>query len=127
MSITNIIIQSPAGETVFTDTAMGATIDAIKATSAVVFYLLIDNTLNAGAPVYVKLFNATSGSITLGTTVPDEVIFVPSGQKITHVLFTGATAGKTFATALSAACVTTGGTAGVTAPASNVPVVVVYT
>lgn len=127
MAITQLNFATPAGVVAFTDSAMGNAVDAVKASSAVVYSLLIDNTANAGAPSYVKLFNLASGSVTLGTTAPDEIIFVPGGAKVTHVLYAGAVAGKTFATALSAACVTTGGTAGTTSPVSAVPVTINYT
>jgi hypothetical protein len=126
LAITQVNVGTPPNIIQFNDTAMGSTVDAIKASSAVVFSLLVDNTANGGAASYVKLFNLASGGVTLGTTVPDEVIYVPAGIKMTHFFYTGANPGKTFATALSAACVTAGGTAGVTAPVSSVPVTVNY-
>jgi len=125
MAVTQIVVASPAAEVVFTDTAMGATIDGIKASSAKVYYVTVDNSLNVAAS-YVKLYNLASGSVTVGTTVPDEVILVPASVVITQVFSTGSAPGKTFGTALSAACVTAGGTAGVTPPSSNVIVTVNY-
>lgn len=127
MSITQVTLTSPSGLIQFTDSAMGATIDAVKASSTVVYSIFIDNTANGGAASYVKLYNLASGSVTVGTTVPDEVIFVPGGAQIEHLLFTKSAIGKTFSTALSAACVTAGGTAGVTPPSSSVSVVINYT
>jgi len=127
MAISQVSLASPSGLVQFTDTAMGATIDGIKASSAVVYSVFIDNTANGGAASYVKLYNLASGSVTVGTTVPDEVIFVPGGAQIEHLLFTKSSIGKTFGTALSAACVTAGGTAGVTPPSSSVSVVINYT
>lgn len=126
MAQTQVNFATPAGIIAFTDSAMGAAVDAVKASSATVYSVLIDNTLNGGAASYVKLFNLASGGVVVGTTAPDEVIFVPGGAKITHLLFTGATPGKVFATALSAICVTTGGTGGVTGPVSSVPVTINY-
>lgn len=126
MAQTQVNFATPAGIIAFTDSAMGNTVDAVKASSATVYSLLIDNTLNGGAASYVKLFNLASGSVVVGTTAPDEVIFVPGGAKITHLLFTGAVPGKVFGTALSAFCVTTGGTAGATSPVSAVPVTINY-
>lgn len=123
MSISTVNISSPANELVYTSTAMGAAVEGIKASSAKIFSVIVDNTAN-GAATYVKLYNATSGSVTPGTTVPDEVIFVPAGVQVTHVLYTGATQGKTFGTALSAIAVTTGGTAGTTPPSSATVVTV---
>jgi hypothetical protein len=126
MAMTQVAVQTPANIFLYTDSAMGNTADAIKASSAVVYYVLVDNTANAGASTYVKLFNLAAGSVVVGTTAPDEVIYVPGGRKITHVLYDGAVSGKTFNTALSAFAVTTGGTAGSTAPTSSVPVTVAY-
>ena len=125
MSVTQITVASPAAEVVFTDTAMGATVDGIKASSAKVYYITVDNSLNV-AVSYVKLYNLASGSVVVGTTVPDEVLYVPASSVITQPYYTGAAPGKTFGTALSAACVTTGGTVGVTPPSSNVIVTVNY-
>lgn len=125
MAITQINISSPASEILFTDTAMGATKDAIKASSAVVLYVIVDNSAN-GAASYVKLYNVASGSVTVGTTDPDEIIFVPANVIVTHVFYTSAAPGKTFGTALTAACVTTAGTSGVTGPSSSVIVTIAY-
>lgn len=124
MSIFQINFETPTNIIAFTDSAMGNTADGIKSSSAVVYSVLINNA-NA-SPVYVKLFNLASGSVVVGTTAPDEIIYVPSSAIITHLLFTANAPGKTFGTALSAICVTTGGTAGSSAPASNVSVTVNY-
>jgi hypothetical protein len=126
MAITQVNVSTPANEILFTDTAMGAVADAIKASSAVVNYLIIDNTANAAAASYVKLYNLAAGSVIVGTTVPDEVIYVPANQIITVPYFTKAVLGKTFNVALAAACLTTGGTAGTTPPVSSVIVTVSY-
>ncbi len=126
MAITQITVASPAAEILYNDTAMGATKGAVKASSAKVYYVMIDNTANAGAASYVKLWNVASGSVTVGTTDPDEIIYVPQGVIVTHMLYTGAAPGKTFGTALTAACVTTGGTGGVTGPVSSVIVTIAY-
>lgn len=126
MAITQVTVASPTNEIIFNDTAMGATADAIKASSAKVYYVIIDNTLNGAAASYVKIYNLAAGSVVVGTTAPDEIIYAPAAVITTHALFTGANPGKTFPTALSAVCVTAGGTAGVTPPASSVSVSVNY-
>lgn len=125
MSITQIPIATPSAIIEFTDTAIGNTADAVKGSSALVYWVLVDNSANAAA-TYVKLYNLASGSVTVGTTVPDEVIYCPANARITHVLYNNNTPGKTFGTALSACAVTAGGTAGVTAPSSNVSCTIVY-
>jgi hypothetical protein len=127
MAITQVNVSSPSNEIIFTDTAMGNTADGVKSSSAVVYSISIDNSLNSGAASYVRLFNLASGSVTVGTTVPDEVIYAPQGSITVAAFRTSAMPGKTFGTALSACCVTTGGTAGNTAPSSSVTVSISYT
>jgi hypothetical protein len=126
MAITQVEVASPAGLIQFNDTAMGgAAADGVKSSSAVVYSVFINNSANAAAS-YVKLFNLASGSVVIGTTSPDEIIFVPGLATITHYMFTSANPGKTFATALSACCVTTGGTGGTTSPGASVSVTINY-
>jgi hypothetical protein len=125
MAITQVNISSPASEIVFTDTAMGSTADAVKASSALVYNVQVDNTLN-GAASYVKLYNVASGSVTVGTTAPDQVLMATANKVVTYIFSTAAAPGMTFGTALTAACVTTAGTAGVTAPSSSVIVSITY-
>lgn len=125
MSISQVNVSTPSNEIIFQDTAMGNAVDGIKSSSAVVYSVTIDNSAN-GSAVYVKLFNLASGSVTLGTTAPDEVILAPASSIVTAIFKTSAAGGKTFGTALSAACVTTGGTGGTSSPASSVVVTVNY-
>lgn len=127
MAITQVNVTSPSNEIIFTDTAMGNTADGVKSSSAVVYSISIDNSLNSGAPSYVRLFNLASGSVVVGTTVPDEVIYAPSGSITVMTFRTSAAPGKTFGTALSACCVTVGGTSGAVAPSSSVTVSISYT
>ena len=126
MAITQVETATPAGLFTFTDTAMGNAVDAVKASSARLYSVTIDNSANVGAACYVKLYNLASGSVTVGVTAPDEIIYVPAGKIITQNFFDSANPGKTFGTALSACCVTTGGTAGSSSPASSVVVSVNY-
>ena len=124
MAIDQINISTPSNLIVFTDTVMGNAVDGIKSSSARVYSVVVDNSANGGAASYVKLYNVASGSVTVGTTAPDEVIYVPAGAIVTRLYFTGAVFGVVFGTALSAACVTTAGTAGSTSPSSAVIVTV---
>lgn len=120
MAITLVEIQTPSGLSQFTDTSLTNSADGIKSSSAVLYSVLLDNSANAGASTYVKLFNVASGSVVVGTTAPDQIIFLPASAVITVFFFTGSAPGMTFATALSACAVTTGGTAGNTGPSSSV-------
>ena len=125
MSVTQITVQSPSNETIYSNTAIGNTASAVKASSTLALYAVVDNTANVAA-TYVKFYNVASGSVTVGTTSPDEVLFCPASVISTFQLQTGATAGQTFGTALTVAAVTTGGTAGAVSPSSNVPLLIAY-
>ena len=117
MSISTVNYATPSTIVAYTSSAMGNTVEGIKASSTRLYSLVIDNSLN-NAATYVKLYNVASGSVVLGTTAPDEIIYVPASAIITVPYYTSANPGKVFGTALSAAAVTAGGTAGTTSPSS---------
>lgn len=125
MAITQIVTATPSGESLFTDTNIGNTVDAIKASSTTLLYLTVDNTANVQNS-YLKFFNLASGSVIVGTTSPDDVISVAGGAIVTLVYQTKASPGKLFGTALSACCVTTGGTGGTSSPSSSVILTAAY-
>lgn len=126
MAITQIDVGTPTNQFIFQDTVMGNAVDGVKSSSALLLFVKADNSANISAPSYVKIFNLANNNVTLGTTPPDEIIYVPAGEIVTREYFTSAEIGVTFATALSAACVTTGGTAGTVSPASPVAVTIAY-
>ena len=117
MAISNL--GQLANGQLFTDTANTNAAVVIKATSAVLYELELDNTANAAAS-YVKFYN--TGTVTVGTTAPDSILMVPATTKITMV-FPG---GVTFGTALAVATVNSGGTAGVIGPVTPITVRAVY-
>lgn len=104
----------------FVDADFDATAEVVKASSAVLYAIEIDNSANTVAS-YAKFWNATSA--TVGTTAPDMVLKVPAGESLT-VMFPG---GLTFGTGLTVACTTAGGTAGTGAPANDVSLELAYT
>ena len=122
MAITQVGLGFPSGALIYQNTDLAEVKDAIKASSAVLYLIEIDNSLNAAEAEYLKLYNAASGGVTVGTTAPDMVIYIPAAAKFTIAF----PAGITFGTALTAACVTGAGTAGTTGPTSNVTVRLVY-
>ena len=63
--------------------------------------------------------HAAAGSHFISAHETTEIIYVPASAVVTHEYFTGANVGVTFGTALSAFCVTTGGTAGTTSPSAK--------
>lgn len=121
MAVTNITLAYPSGANQFQDTNNANAAVAVKASAATLYFIDIDNTLN-GAASYVKLFNVGTGSITVGTTAPDEVHFVAASTRLVKNI----PQGQSWGTALSVCTVTTGGTAGSTSPSSAVTVRLVY-
>ncbi len=86
--------------------------------AATIYAITLDNSANA-AVSFLKLYN--SAAPTVGTTDPDMILKIAASVSRTFVFKTG----NSFATALSYAAVTAGGTAGVTGPTSDVIVNIV--
>ena len=106
---------SPITSKLVVETAAGATPDNnVLGAAGSIYQIDVDNAANAAAS-YLKLYDAAAP--TVGTTAPDAVLRVPAGQRRQWVI----PEGWAF-TILSFACVTAGGTTGVTAPTH--PVVV---
>jgi hypothetical protein len=121
MAVTNLPIGVPSGASRYENTATNNTKSAVKASSGTLYAIVVDNTANA-AISYVKLWDLGSGSVTVGTTAPDMIFKIPASGKKTIIFQDG----LAFATALTEATVTAGGTAGVTSPSSNVILDIVY-
>jgi hypothetical protein len=123
MAITNISTTQISSAFLWIDTALDATKQAIKAGSAVVYMIEVDNSANAAEAEWIKLYNLASGGVTVGTSLPDVVILVPAAAKF-NITIPG---GATFGTALTAAAVKDGGgTAGTTNPTAALIVKIVY-
>lgn len=121
MAVTQVTLTALAGS-LYNDTANAATGTAVKASSATVYMVDIDNTANA-AVSYVKFYNLGTGSVVVGTTAPDMILMAPLSARQVWSF----TPGEVFGTALTVATVTAGGTAGTTTPSSAVIVRVAYT
>ena len=119
MAVSNIPVLSSAA--LFKDTDCANAAVAVKASSAVLYAVEIDNT-NNGAATYVKLWNTAQGSVTVGTTAPDMILMCPASVSKSFIM----PGGITFGTALTVAAVTAAGTAGSTSPTSDATVNVVY-
>jgi len=119
MAVTTTPLSNPLATKLIKDTDSDATAELDVASGALRVYAIeIDNTGNS-AITYTKLYN--TATVTVGTTVPDFVLATPATTKLTHVLGAPAT-GYNFATALSLASVTAGGTGGIVSPTSDVTV-----
>lgn len=121
MAVTQLPAASPSGVVSYNNTDSNETKSAVKASSGTIYSITIDNSAN-GAASYVKLYDVASGSVTVGTTAPDWIFKVAASVKRTVVF----PEGLAFATALTEASVTAGGTAGTTGPTSDVNLFIVY-
>ena len=118
-------VQTPAGLILFNDSNIGASIDLIKSTSIKLYYCTVVNP-NPNA-VYLKIWGTTAfGSIVLGSTPADIVLFAPGGSTLqVNFMLDSATPGTTFNQA-AAACVTMGGAIGTFPAASPVDFTLAY-
>ena len=121
MATTQVTLGYPTGTKIFAETDLEGTAVAVAAAAATVYQVEVDNASNSVAS-FVKLWNVASGSVTVGTTAPDWCLMVPASVKRSFSMVDGIA----FGTAITAACVTTAGTAGTTNPTFAVPVKIVY-
>ena len=101
-------VNPVAGKLIVQSTATGTADNNVTGAAATLYMVDVDNSLNGGEVAYLKLYNDAAPVV--GTTAPDMVIMLPAATRRT-VAFPE---GLAFATALSMACVTTGGTSGTT-------------
>ena len=116
MAVSTVDISTPSGLKKYRNTDLAETKDAVDASSGTLHSVVVDNTANAAAATYLKMWDAASGSVTVGTTAPDYTIKIPAATKRTIIFHDG----LAYGTALTAACLTTAGTAGTTGPTSDV-------
>ena len=109
------VAGSYIGATIIEDTNANATAETGKASGGTLYQVLIDNTNNANAASFLKIY---SSSPTVGTSDPVFIFPAGAGEKVQFDFPTGCA----FASGLYFACVTTGGTAGTTSPTSAVTV-----
>jgi hypothetical protein len=126
MAITQVPVATPATLFEYTNTSIANAAVAVKASSTLAYWISVDNSANSGGPTYVKLYNLAQGSVTVGTTAPDAIIYVPASSICTQAFYTSSAPGLTFGTALTVAAVNSGGTAGTTSPSSSVVLTIVY-
>lgn len=117
MAISNV--PNLSGGILFSDTDNIGTAVVVKASSAVIYAMELDNTANSAA-TFTRFYN--TGTVTPGTTVPDTLIMTPASTKITMVF----PSGWTFGTALAITSGTSATLATVTAPTSDFAIKIVY-
>lgn len=122
MATSEISLGFPTGAKIVQETDLTKTKVGLKAASAVVYMIEVDNSANAAEAEYLKLYNAATGDVTVGTTVPDFVLYIPAAA-VFSVAFP---AGLTFGTALTMIAATTGGTICTADPTSNLIARIVF-
>ena len=121
MAISKKTLSFTSSLKLVSDINANATAEAnINSGAATLYGIRIDNSLDSAAN-FVKLYNNVAP--TVGTTVPDIVVKIGAGRT-RHIMFPK---GIAFGTAISFACVTTGGTAGTTNPVNTVKVYLLIT
>tara|TARA_R110002020_G_scaffold226137_11_gene436567 strand:+ start:505 stop:873 length:369 start_codon:yes stop_codon:yes gene_type:complete len=110
-------ISGSISDAKWTDDAATATEVEASSSSINVDQVRIDNTANS-TKLYLKLYNLAASSLTVGSNSPESILCVEAGSSVEYSFEPG----MAFGTALCYAVVTTGGTAGVTAPATAITV-----
>lgn len=121
MAVSQVTLGYPSGAKLHQSTDVVATAEAIKASSATLYMVEIDNSANAAEAEFVKFYN-TAGAVVPGTTVPDMVLLIPAAAARSYVF----PEGVVFGTGLAMLASTTGGTICTAAPTSDLIVRVVY-
>ena len=122
MAVTTLTLTALA-TSLFKDTGSSNAAIVVKATAGTLYIIHVDNSGNAAAASYVKLYDS-AGAVTIGTTAPDWIFKVAGAYHGEVLVIPG---GVVFASGLQVATVTTGGTAGTTGPTSGVTVEVAFT
>lgn len=101
------------GLSMFTSLDLDETEEAVKGSAGQLYGWYIYN--DGASEVYVKLYNATTGTVTVGSTAADLTIPIPAGSAANVFNIHGIA----FSTAITAAATTGVATADSTAPAAN--------
>ena len=112
-----VTIATNIGTYITKVTELDNTYATLRGAADTMYFVHVDNTKNTGEAVYVKFYD--SATPTVGTTAPIMIIPCAPGKEF----FIGKPVGWAFGTAITAACVTTGGTGGTTAPSNGVDVI----
>ena len=122
MSIVSENLRAAAAATLHTITPTSGggavTADQISASATDLAQVEIVNTGNPSDTVYVKLYNAQSGNVTVVTTTPQMVLPCPGGATVTYIV----PQEVSFSAALTVVAVTAGGTAGTTSMTNSVTI-----
>lgn len=113
-----LIGRTTGGLTIFRSLDIDESEEEVKATAGQVFTITAFNT--TAAPLYLKFYNATAASVTVGSTTPVLTFLVPGNADSDGAGFVHSTEiGYAFATAITVACTTAIADADTGAPSAN--------
>ena len=115
MAVTKTVLGAILVDTVYVDTDAAGTVVYATASSATLYHIDIDNSLNTAAS-YLKIYD--SADATAGTTSPQYVLKAPGSTRISYSI----PEGQPLGTALGYCCTNAGGAAGSTGPTNDVTV-----
>ena len=110
-------IPSSVSSAKWTDTAASSGEVEVSNASITVHQVRIVNTANA-TKLYLKLYNLTTASLTVGTNAPDVILPVEASSSVEYAFDPGIA----FGTALSYAVVSNAGTGGTSAPGTAITI-----
>ena len=100
-----VTVRTSGGTTLYKNIDVDESEDQIKASAGQVYWLHAVNL--SGSPLFLKFYNATAASVTVGTTVPDLTFPIPTQGDTNGAGFTISMAnGIAFSTAITVACTT---------------------
>lgn len=113
-----LIGRTTGGLTIFRSLDIDESEEEVKATAGQVFTITAFNT--TVAPLYLKFYNATAASVTVGSTTPVLTFLVPGNADSDGAGFVHSTEiGYAFGTAITVACTTAIADADTGAPGAN--------
>lgn len=113
-----LIGRTTGGLTIFRSLDIDESEEEVKATAGQVFTITAFNT--TAAPLYLKFYNATAASVTVGSTTPVLTFLVPGNADSDGAGFVHSTEiGYAFGTAITVACTTAIADADTGAPGAN--------
>lgn len=125
---TTVPTTGAVGVTIYNVEEFNATAVALATAAAEVHRVLVDGRSNTTEDLYMGLWNTAVGSVTVGTTVPRAVLWVPKGTIVEYYFFSGddPPTGLVFGTAITAAIVKEAGISSNTNPTSTSVTAIVH-
>lgn len=116
-------MESPQPVFVFQDTGISSVPDIVKNIPGTLYSVQVDASSSL-VPVFIQIFDASAGSVSVGSTAADEIIEAQPFVITTVSYLTSASLGKSFVNAITVCGTTT--LTGATSPTGSVSVAILY-